>query len=371
MKKAQMWITDFIIATLIFTFVLITYYTYTSNLSRADVILVDDLIADSESVSSSLLSEGLPKDWSSGNVQKIGLTNNNQRLNRTKLLSFEDLSYNETKKIFGTIYDYLVFFGGDNLTASNVEGICGIGSPSLNVSYDVRSAYYYDSDADSFLKNFMVDELQADVFSAQPGYSDFDVLAASIQDYDFVVVEHPLFSTGQLNGYRPDVEEYVSLGGLFMMGGEIVSGQGKEMLGVKFYKKSGQSESDRNSTVVFQDPFLSLSLNDNIVFAQAYYTENQSSSLNHTEIVKFNSDGKNAVSRWSFGNGSVFYFSDFDVTQFNGDFVDIAANGALKWGSFRCSPIDLDNIKYKNLVRLDRFLIHEGKPTRMVLYLWQ
>ena len=275
--------------------------------------------------------------------------------------------------MFGTVYDYFIFFADENTNITSVEGICGVGDPRVNVTYDIRSAYYYDNDEDSFLKDFMVNSLNADVYSAEDGYEDFDALVSNINNYGFVVIEHPLLSTAVFNNNKGEIENFVSNNGLLMLSGEIVSGQGKEMVGVKYYKKSGQSVSDRNSTVVAEDEFLSFSVGENIVFRQAYYVENQAGAENFTEIVEFNDDNKIAVARWSYGNGKVFYFSDMDTTYFAGDFVDEVTDAILKWGNFGCNPITLGNgnIQYKNLVKIERIVIYDSKPVKMVLYVWQ
>jgi len=366
-----MWFTDFVIGTLIFTLMLIWYYTYTTNISKQDSLTANDLISDAESMSSSVLLSGFPDNWDASTVQGIGVTNNNQRINKTKFNEFMKINYNKSKKLFGTVYDYLIFFTDDNGTVINVEGICGIGSSNVNITYNIKSAYYYDNNNDAFLKDFMMNTLDADVYSAQPGYDDFDALADNINSYGFVVIEHSLLSTSVFNNNKGKIEDFVENKGLLMLSGEIVSAQGKEMIGVKFYKKSGQSESDRNSTVALEDEFLAFAVGENIMFRQAYYVENQSDANNFTEIVKFNNDNKAAIARWTYGSGKVFYFSDFDASYFNGNFVEEVTEAIKKWGNFRCSPINMSNIQYKNLVKIDRFLIYNSKPVKMVLYLWQ
>ncbi|MBI2208846.1 hypothetical protein HYU50_05105 [Candidatus Woesearchaeota archaeon] len=370
-RKSQMWFTDFVVGTLIFTFMLIIYYTYTVNISKQDSLTARDLLLDVESVSSSLLLGGFPDNWNNGTVQSIGVTNSNQRLNRTKFLNFEELPYNKTKKLFGTVYDYFVFFTDEDSNITSVEGICGIGDPEINSSYDIRSAYYYDNPGDSFLKDFMVNSLDADVYSEESGYEDFDALVDNINNYGFVVIEHPMLQTSVFNDNKGEIENFAANGGLLMLSGEIVSAQGKEMVGVEFYKKSGQSESNRNATVVAEDEFLAFSVGENIIFRQAYYVENQAGAENFTEIVEFNEDGKAAVARWSYGNGGVFYFSDMDTDYFAGDFVDEVTDAILEWGNFRCNPITLGNIQYENLVKIERVVIYDSKPVKMVIYLWQ
>ena len=83
-----MWFTDFVIGTLIFTLMLIWYYTYTTNISKQDSLTANDLISDAESMSSSVLLSGFPDNWDASTVQGIGVTNNNQRINKTKFNEF-------------------------------------------------------------------------------------------------------------------------------------------------------------------------------------------------------------------------------------------------------------------------------------------
>src|SRR3989344_8728978 len=84
-KNAQMWFMDFTIGIIIFSLVLITYYTYTTNISKQDTIALNDLVSDSKSVSSSLMLAGFPENWDNETVQRIGLTNNDQQADETKL----------------------------------------------------------------------------------------------------------------------------------------------------------------------------------------------------------------------------------------------------------------------------------------------
>ena len=154
-----------------------------------------------------------------------------------------------------------------------------------------------------------------------------------------------------------------------MLSGEIVSGQGKKMLNVKFYKKSGQSISDRNSTVVYEDPYLNFEIGENIIFAQAYYVTADGAS-NFISIAKFNSDGNDAVAKWDYGSGKIFYFSDFDVHYFSGNFVSEVEDAATRLGNFQCNPISLGNIKYGNFLKVERYLVYNGKIIKMVIYLW-
>lgn len=370
-KKSQMWFTDFAIGIFIFSLVLISYYSYSKNILSNDQARVDDLYLDSQSISSSVLQGGYPDGWNNETVERIGITNNDYSISNSKIVNFKKLNYNMTKKIFGTVYDYVIFFQNGSNTTLNIEGICTIGYPDINSTYEIKAAYYFKDNDDAFLKDFMSNDLQADIYSSQSGYEDFDDLANKIDTYDLVVIEHPLFPTSDFNQYEDDIEDFVSDGKILILSGEIVSAQGREMANVKFYKKSGQSISDRNSTVVYEDPYLAIGQNQNIVFAQAYYVEKQSQANSFTVIAEFNSDGKDAIARWNYGSGKVFYFSDFDVSFFNGDFTEEVTRAMISLGNFKCMPITMGNVEYDNFLRLERYLSYNGKLIKMVLYLWE
>src|SRR3989338_3668446 len=109
-KNAQMWFMDFVIGIIIFSLVLITYYTYTTNISKQDAVVLNDIISDSKSVSSSLMLAGFPENWNNETVQRIGLTGSNQQTDDTKLRYLSGISYKESKKLLGAVYYFFIFF---------------------------------------------------------------------------------------------------------------------------------------------------------------------------------------------------------------------------------------------------------------------
>jgi len=375
--KAQIWFTDFVIGTLIFTVTLIVYYSYIANISKQDTLVAEDLIGNAEFVSTSLLLSGFPNDWDNTTVQSIGITNDNQRINKTKILNFEKLPYNKTKKLLGTIYDYFVFFTNENDTLINVEGICGIGEPSVNVSFGIKAAYYYSDEDDSFLKSFMKDKFDADVYKKGLAGIDLPDFINNINNYTLVVMEHANLEGTDYNNYRDDIENYASSGGFLMLSGQIIKPNDKLILGVLYHKQSGESFSDQNATVLTMDEFLTFEESQKIKFSQAYYVINDSiASKNFTRIARFVDplidypEINNAVARWIYVNGSVFFFSDFDADYFKGNFIDIIKSSITNWIKVKCKPINLNNIKYKSLIKIERFLIYNSKPVKMVIYLW-
>ena len=380
--KAQMWFTDFVIGILIFSFMLIVYYTYTANISKQNSIVVEDLIADGESISSSLLLAGYPNDWNSANVQSIGITNNNQRINNTKFTELMGVGYNKSKKLFGTVYDYVLFFVNESDDIKNIEGFCGTGNPLVIFTYEINAAYYYRGPGEEeYLKSLMENEFDADIYreDGTPGVDDLSALISRINNYGVVVMESPELSTSNFNDFKAAAEPYVNIGGFLMFGGQLLAAQGKTITGVTFYKKSGLSESDRLTTVVREDEFLTFEERNNVIFTQAYYVEN-SSATDFKDIARFNEtdiefedilDNKIAIARWTYGEGKVLFFSDFDADYFAGDFQENLEASTQKWVGARCLPVNLGVIDMKNLVRIERLLIYDSKPIKMVLYLWR
>ena len=132
-RKAQVWYTDFIIGLLIFIIALVIYYSYITNLSLQDKSLVDELFSDAKTISSSLISAGYPESWNGSGVERIGLTNGNQRINNTKLSEFSAIPYKDSRRLFGTRFDYFMFFENKNDDILMFEGKCGIGHPSAGI----------------------------------------------------------------------------------------------------------------------------------------------------------------------------------------------------------------------------------------------
>lgn len=132
LTKAQVFCFDMIVAVLIFGAAILVYYKTTTNLSDQDETLLDDLLIDAKSISSSLMSQGYPYNWIEDNVVRIGITSDN-RINETKLEQFSRIPYNNSRKLFGTAYDYYVYFRdrNNNIIPFN-ESLKGIGKPGVN-----------------------------------------------------------------------------------------------------------------------------------------------------------------------------------------------------------------------------------------------
>lgn len=125
-KKAQAWGFDIMIAAGIFIFGIIAFFLYTLNYPTEEEGKLDSLLYEGDIVAESLLSEGIPENWTSQAVSKIGLLKNNT-INQNKLEQFYNLSSNEyprTKSLFGIKYNYFVNFSESiEISGASIEGI--------------------------------------------------------------------------------------------------------------------------------------------------------------------------------------------------------------------------------------------------------
>jgi len=117
---------------LIFGSAILIYYKNITNLSDQDEELLDDLLIDAKLISNSLMSSGYQTNWNSDNVERIGITDDN-RVSESKLAEFSKIPYKESKKLFGTVYDFYVFFTDRNNNIIPINSSSeGIGKPGVN-----------------------------------------------------------------------------------------------------------------------------------------------------------------------------------------------------------------------------------------------
>ena len=121
--RGQAWSFDFISSVTVFFFVVITlffvwnYTTYQnteqmlfSEMENKAIITADTLIR----------TRGFPEDWNPSNVQLIGLAEEENVLNQTKLISFVTMDYSEAKRILG-VPSYEFFFQVAHLNGSQAS----------------------------------------------------------------------------------------------------------------------------------------------------------------------------------------------------------------------------------------------------------
>jgi hypothetical protein len=92
------------------------------------------MVLDSKTISNSLMSPGYPADWNTSNVQKIGLTDGNYRINQTKLENFGNIELTRARSIFDTRFNYYIQLRNQNGTTIPINGNLGIGTPANNTA---------------------------------------------------------------------------------------------------------------------------------------------------------------------------------------------------------------------------------------------
>ena len=367
---------DFAIALLLFTFTVAVYFSYTNNFQKDEHGDLNSIISDAKAISSSLTLSGYPSNWDNTTVIRIGIADE-QRINATKLKNFKNLNYSQTKKKFGTAYDYFVFFTNNNGDVLNLRGICGVGSQNILASYNIKSAYYYQDPSDSFLKNFMNQTFYADIYFKDTANDIYGLygLISNLSKYGFVVMEHPLISPSNFDNYQDKLENFTSNWGYLMISGELVGSKNGDLVGATFIKKQGQSSAQRTAIVNNTDQYLSLTIGQSMTFNQYYYVENNTASpsptADFTVIAIYNQTDDNAIARWQYGNGTVYFFSDFDVSNFNGNFVNIVEDVAKSLIQGTCKPINITSIPKQKLVKTERYLNYNSQVVKMVVYVWQ
>ena len=371
-NKAQIWYADFVIALFLFILTILLYFNYTNNLQTQEEGSIEVMLTDVKGISSSLVMGGYPDNWNNATVLRIGIADE-QKLNPDKLRNFKKLNYTKSRTLFSTGFDYFVFFVNSRGEVLNINGVCGVGSPNINVTSSFRSAYYYSGAGDMVLRDFMANSIKSDIYFGDDGNNvdDIDGLISNLSKYALVVLEHPSLVGSNYNGFKTAMEAYSANGGNSIISGQLITSNDRNMLGIDFKKKAGQSVSDKQATVNNTDEFLSFSKGDNMTFSQAYYILNTSSSANFKLISSFVKDNNYAGGKWEFGKGTNYFFSDFNVDFFNGNFAEVMQDLASGFIQGTCSDVNTASINAKKLVKTERYLNYNSQIVKMVIYLWR
>jgi hypothetical protein len=361
--KGQAWYIDFGAGLLLFIVSVVMYTRYIDDFQSAEKGSLDILIKEADAVSSSLILPGFPNGWDNSSVVRAGIADM-QRVNSTKLAYLMSMGSDSAKSRLSTAYNFYVFFEDRGSSVINIAGICGAGY-TLNSTFASKSAYYFPSPNHSIFYNISQKAIQPDLYSS----SDLNLLLDRIGNYSLVVLEYPSFDAASFAAAKPKIENYVSGGGKVVLTGQVGQVPGLNFLGCGFFKKAQQLYADRNSTVNSSDDYFRLFGGQNIVFGQAYYLQN-TTAVNFSVLSSFTSDNSIAISKWKFGNGTAYYFSDFDASLGNVPFRDYAALGAGYLMGGNCNPADTSGIAGTKLVKDERYLIYGGEVVKMVVYLW-
>lgn len=134
-KKAQAFVQDIVISIMIIIMLIMIYFTLYSNQDYESDLSYQNLLIETKIISDYLMSQGYPADWNTSNAARIGITNGDNVLNMTKLDNFYNLSnssYDKTKDLLRTRYDYIVFFKDYDNNIINMSGHTYFGKPGEN-----------------------------------------------------------------------------------------------------------------------------------------------------------------------------------------------------------------------------------------------
>lgn len=125
--KGQMWTMDFAVSIVIFALmvgIVIFAWNYSIQNSSDQVnlnILENDVIMISDTL---IRVPGMPEDWNASNVRVIGLAEEENVLNETKVLQFINMGYTQIKGLFGIgNYEFYFEMRYPNNTVMEIGGI--------------------------------------------------------------------------------------------------------------------------------------------------------------------------------------------------------------------------------------------------------
>lgn len=138
-KKAQIWSLDLVIAASIISIGLIVFFVYSYNSFSNEKETFQILENEGNFISESLLSEGYPADWDNESVIRIGLLKD-KKIDQKKLEMFYNMtldseSYEKTKRILDTRYDFYLFIDENfTINSNSIEGIGKQGVTKDNIN---------------------------------------------------------------------------------------------------------------------------------------------------------------------------------------------------------------------------------------------
>lgn len=139
--RGQAWSTDFIVGILMFIVAVTIFMIYSSNIFGEDLNEFSHMEEEAESVSSALMDSGSPGNWTSDYVARIGITDNNHRINLHKIHNLSVLDYDESKVIMGTSLDYAIFFLNVSGSVTDIGGFCGKAGPAVQISQSMGQCF--------------------------------------------------------------------------------------------------------------------------------------------------------------------------------------------------------------------------------------
>jgi hypothetical protein len=130
MSRGQVGSIDFIASIVIVSIVTTIFIQYIfSSYSTGESI--SDLSTEAARISESLMSAGLPNNWTEADVRRIGLTDDNWRINETKAVLFYQIPDSKIRHVLGTDSKlHIALYNGTN--PISVGGFLAVGEFPFN-----------------------------------------------------------------------------------------------------------------------------------------------------------------------------------------------------------------------------------------------
>lgn len=144
-KRGQAWGFDLMIAMVIFLGTMIFFYFYAINYPSEEDETFSKLQRQGFLIADSLMTEGSPRNWDENNVIRIGLLSD-EVINQTKLETFANMDYDETKSLFRIKDEYYVTMDQPfNIGGAQVAGIGQDYAGATNLAKVTRVVVYNNS----------------------------------------------------------------------------------------------------------------------------------------------------------------------------------------------------------------------------------
>ena len=132
MKSNQIMFIELMIAAIIFALAIKMYYSYGPSENDGSAS-ISELARESRHIANMLLTPGYPTGWSATDEERIGIVDESNRINQTKLAQLANMSYEEAHFLLGASYDYIISIADKNGETLNIPGTTGnsIGKPGV------------------------------------------------------------------------------------------------------------------------------------------------------------------------------------------------------------------------------------------------
>ncbi len=365
-RDGQAWSIDYTISLLLFILLLPIAVNVLTNEFQSDEFTT--LRGEARTVSNHLLSTGDPEYWRTDDVNRIGITNGAGRINPVRLANYDNLTYNETRTLFGTRHDHLVYFTNGTIRSVGTE--CALGDPSVgetkSLSQKILPIAYYHTGS-SILSSTM-NSYDADVYTSQAAFFN------NLSRYRLLALEDPelagtdTYTEAEL---RNKLANYVREGGRVLLTGNVSLNN----------SRVGFATVDEHDGAVTgnEDDHFQLSTGHNFSdddTSDTSYTVRDLDAENFTPLASYN-NSEAWFARWRHGLGQAYYLATLDSTYTNGgsvateEKVDEALQSMVNVTKASCTDIDYDTIETDTMARSERLVIRNGTPLRMVVLAWE